>query len=767
MALTMTLASGGLTALAFNNVQLLDANRGILVNAEFASGQAPMTETAARGLTSDTVTLTYSWGTVAIRYVISGNKLTITSTVHNTSSQVITHVAIRPVAFLFPSVPAEFVPNKVYGGTHQAEPSVFQWTYAGGAMFLASTSPNRDMQLWMPNVAPGQNVYWAVSLGSGWAEVPVNAPPAERDIAAGTTDVFEIACWFGQGVTAQSLMTEWLAIYRAACPFRLNWTDTRPWVAGFLSSRAASTQVNPRGYALAATLDVVNSAAAFRTTMIGMVDQLIIQAATIGAQGVIIWDLEGSEFPHVLSYIGAPNKLALMAPEMDAIANELLARITSAGLRLGLTLRPQKFGIGPTLPATTGQDDGGEWILTTAPLGAKLYYWNGTGWDAFGYQTGASQQAPWTHAEAQQILLDKVSYARTRWGASVFYVDSNVQEGYGTTPMPARIFEAIKDTYPDVLLIPEHEGARYAATCAPYGQAGLGGFNTGLSDLTLQLYPNQSLGLIALYEPFPADLYASEKPALIANVATKRIMLLGNVGNPQTRIQEIQAAALTYVPPPPPVITPDDPPPAPPTPDPTTPTSAVRGAGKTTVTVKGKGKGSKKQPINTQPLVDRYLGTLPAAPVTPPEPPPPFSFTQSFVTDVAGWTQASYPASLGYAYTEQTVVTGFSASGATISTASGKDYAHLNRLMTELTSGVSYTATLTYASLTGDNVSLRAMTDRNDSIGSSLGVNSASAASGTVQITFTAAPTTYIQLVMDREAGARSVALTSISVVPA
>ena len=38
-------------------------------------------------------------------------------------------------------------------------------------------------------------------------------------------------------------------------------------------------------------------------------------------QGLTVWSLEGQEYPQDISYIGAPDMLSTLAPEMDAIAD--------------------------------------------------------------------------------------------------------------------------------------------------------------------------------------------------------------------------------------------------------------------------------------------------------------------------------------------------------------------------------------------------------------------------------------------------------------
>ena len=50
--------------------------------------------------------------------------------------------------------------------------------------------------------------------------------------------------------------------------------------------------------------------------MLAWFDTVIVIARDIGAQGVMVWDIEGQEQPHAASYVCDPTKLDVVAPEM-------------------------------------------------------------------------------------------------------------------------------------------------------------------------------------------------------------------------------------------------------------------------------------------------------------------------------------------------------------------------------------------------------------------------------------------------------------------
>ena len=65
-------------------------------------------------------------------------------------------------------------------------------------------------------------------------------------------------------------------------------------------------------------------------------------------------------------------------------------------------------------------------------------------------------------------LVQKISYARKRWGCTLFYVDSNLyldarrpgNDGNAYTMIDPAIFQEVAAAFPDVLLIPKHENTR-------------------------------------------------------------------------------------------------------------------------------------------------------------------------------------------------------------------------------------------------------------------------------------------------------------------
>jgi hypothetical protein len=221
-------------------------------------------------------------------------------------------------------------------------------------------------------------------------------------------------------VAATVMVVLWIAQ-----PVSIQWPDRRPIGVLILASNYHSSATNPRGWFNDPSLDVTGADGQqrFRKALLDYTDRSIAILKRTGAQGAIVWDLEGEEFPHKTTYIGDPRLLGRLAPEMEPVVDEFFRRLRSAGLRVGLTVRPQQLVF-----------DNGQ------PRQTQVF-------------------------DIKRILLNKIDYARARWGATMFYVDSN-----GGIRRPDEMWQLrrLAEQRPDILLIPEHHYLPYSAFSAPY-----------------------------------------------------------------------------------------------------------------------------------------------------------------------------------------------------------------------------------------------------------------------------------------------------------
>ncbi|BAU11418.1 hypothetical protein LEP3755_19120 [Leptolyngbya sp. NIES-3755] len=205
------------------------------------------------------------------------------------------------------------------------------------------------------------------------------------------------------------------------------WIDRRPIGTMFLSNGTAYTPNNPRKWLNARDLDLSTAAGKeeFRKRMIALANFSITHLKQIDAQGVLVFDIEGGEAESgEYTWVGDPRLVGERAPEMEEIADEFFQTFKKAGFRVGVTIRAQFMFPYPTpLPRRWWEKDKN-----------LARYWS--------YRTDE---------EAIEGISKKIAYARKRWGATLFYIDSNNEKALS-------VIEKLQQKFPDTLLIPEHTG---------------------------------------------------------------------------------------------------------------------------------------------------------------------------------------------------------------------------------------------------------------------------------------------------------------------
>lgn len=314
----------------------------------------------------------------------------------------------------------------------------------------------------------------------------------EDPIPPGATKLYTTYIRFGSATnTALDLAPEAFDLMRQAYPYLINWPDRRPIARWFVSDGYKTSAVNPRGYFWDDSFDVSDQNG-FNTKLLNQADDIVtrMNAMCPQPQGILIWDLEGQEFQQYFTYVGNPPKLGDLSPEMNAIADQLFAKFTGAGYQVGITLRPSSFNSGTTLPATCNYSATPEltdvFIKTDASYPYRGYVCTAANtWT----QAGARQPYFQTISDNDVVTLNnletKVTYARTRWGAKLYYVDSSVYSKGGS--LNFNIFRQLQADFPDCLFFPENETVNYYGSTAPYNQANMGSFDTPTS--AKDIYP--------------------------------------------------------------------------------------------------------------------------------------------------------------------------------------------------------------------------------------------------------------------------------------
>ena len=271
--------------------------------------------------------------------------------------------------------------------------------------------------------------------------------------------------------TPQECCPEAYRDYVQTHPFELKWPDRRPIATVFLCNSATGWKTNPRGWFQDAKVDVVTEEGrrAFGERLTKYADSCIARMQKMKAQGVIVWDIEGQEMPHMISYIGDPRQIAALGPEMDQYADAFMKRFRDAGFRTGITIRPTEV-----------------------------------------YQPNKVGQPAWNQREVKDpvaTMSEKIRYAQRRWGCTIFYLDSSVFGDGLLTPeqkqemrgipwvMPGRMFEKLARLHPDCLISPEFAIRDHYRFGAPYSSPNLG--DGGTDPRIRQLWP-EAFRLVAV-----------------------------------------------------------------------------------------------------------------------------------------------------------------------------------------------------------------------------------------------------------------------------
>ena len=153
--------------------------------------------------------------------------------------------------------------------------------------------------LGLPRVEPGKSLVIAFSLRFASADTPETAvaEAADRKILA---DVYEA--------------------FRKYQQPRMVWQDRRPIGTVFVGN-GKGPENNPRNWFGRKDLDVRTAAgkAELRKLFMELADRCIKSLKKTNAQGMIVWDPEGSENPHPITYIGDPRMVKILAPEVEDI----------------------------------------------------------------------------------------------------------------------------------------------------------------------------------------------------------------------------------------------------------------------------------------------------------------------------------------------------------------------------------------------------------------------------------------------------------------
>lgn len=431
--------------------------------------------------------MVYNFGELMNEYQQVKDTLFMTLTITNTSkSDTLAGVNIIPLQFKFPQRPNGFRQYFPYYHYNLDGPTVIPADYGAGKVVLSNEDVAKPVFVGLLDVNNPDGILYKVWVSA----VPFNGmqtqgiPNIEDKIAPGKSVRYQLALrFYPSGTPDEKVAVPVVAKYRAHINAKSLWSDRRPLGALYLSSvTKQNPAANPRGWLpwLNISTRSADDIRQLRKEILAFATRSIANLKKINAQGMITWDIEGQEFPHAISYVGSPDKLPQVAPEMDAIADEYFAMFKQAGLKTGICIRPQEFILSKDGKSAVQKDV----------------------------------------KDPAIVLIRKIKYARKRWGCTIFYVDSNVDEAGAL--LDAAFFKKVHEAVPDVLLIPEHQNMKYFEFTAPFEEMRFGG--RMVDALTNVTYPSSFFVLTvseAIFDPAGKRLISDEE--------LKRSLQQGNV----------------------------------------------------------------------------------------------------------------------------------------------------------------------------------------------------------------------------------------------
>ncbi len=455
-ALQMAFGPDGLISLDAGREQLLSSGQFSVKNVLFTRPDGTLLAsrlefgTLSVDVKSRRVMRTYGWGLVSCIYTLRPSqvkrpgKVNLDITITNRSGDILSGILLQPLALKFPGHTA--FEDDTRTGSGVDSPTVVGVSYRDGTLAAANDDVARPLYFGLPSGDPKKpdSVFPVLAATYRDAVFPhswLASPRISRPIYPGESDHLHLSLRIGPpGPAPDDLAADVYRRYASAFPFHLSWTDRRP--IGYLNLCTTvphpASGKNPRGwFNNDPTVDVTTPEGrlSLQTRLLALADHSIPILKATNAQGVIIWDIEGQEYPHAMSYVGDPRHLP---EEVDPVADRFFQKFRDAGLRVGVCLRPQR-------PMKTIYGDVPEQMQVTDD------FYN---------------------------LNDKIAYAKKRWGCTLFYVDSNVHFEPGSSPsdgdaytlLPAKLFQDTAAANPDVLLIPEQQTTRYYAYAPPYDE---------------------------------------------------------------------------------------------------------------------------------------------------------------------------------------------------------------------------------------------------------------------------------------------------------
>jgi len=442
LKLAVTYGKEGPASIVWNGVEML-AERPFTAEFRFAGdprgSHAKPIKVEGAGAR---VVRTYEGATVCLVYGQRGDRVQVTVEIRNDSDKALEQARIVPLKIQFPRRPEGGSWRWGYAtiSDGEGEPTVIIADWGDGKLAACKDHPDRPVTFgFNGNYRQGTaNEMVIQTLGDKLFD-PHEIP------SGGSLELSFSLRFGGPTATPETLAGDVYDAYAKAYPRTIQWADNRPVGALFLARSNTGWKNNPRGYFNDERLDITTLVGReeFRARLMKFADVSIKTIQETNGQGMIVWDIEGAEMPHAITYLGDPRILPHVAPEMDPLADAFFQKFRDAGLKTGVCLRPTKI--------VFADKEKYPWIKTR-----------------YGHEN---------NVDPVENICDKIAYARRRWGCTLFYLDTPglyLRRGDQARyyQLPPRVMRAIHRRHPDVLIMPEFGPTAYYAVGSKYHEFG-------------------------------------------------------------------------------------------------------------------------------------------------------------------------------------------------------------------------------------------------------------------------------------------------------
>lgn len=424
----------------------------------------------------------YSWGTASYAYRPGPGRIDVSVTLTNKTQKTLADIAIALAGLKFPSKPTglEAAQDGMKSSLDNLALSVLR--FGDRQLLLCNLTMDPPVHLGFDAATDTAGLDYTIRMAGGVQAVQASAyeipPHGQPRIAPGKSLTLVVTLRTADAaMSSDEMLKDVYAQFAADYRSVRTWKDRRPIGMIMLPSRGHISDGNPRGWFGDQKLDVrtKDGMAEFNRQMLAYADQSVKELKSTGAQGMIVWNMEGEEIPQPISYIGDPRLMKKLAPEMDEIADQFFEKFTDAGLSVGCCIRPTQVYYD-----TAKQ----KWDHGTGSDGLQ-----GRGYD---YEKIKPADLPcWRFYPIVDRISDKIAYAKQRWGCTIFYIDTNgiyrplgEKGNFDWLLLNSVIWKQIQARHPDVLLIPElvkdkwaYHAANWAYT-ASYMELDMAGYGT-------------------------------------------------------------------------------------------------------------------------------------------------------------------------------------------------------------------------------------------------------------------------------------------------